>query len=85
MRTQDWTVEIHLDEDDDRTHARAVLHSRDGATLASDGTARRNPGDAPIPELGEELAAARALIALADRLMDVAEKDLENLSHPVRA
>ena len=83
MHTQDWSVRIILDEDDDHTHARAVLSSRDGVTLHSDGSSRRNPGDAPIPEIGEELATARALYALADQLMDVANKDVETLSHPV--
>ena len=35
MRTQEWTVTIHLDEDVDRTHARAVLHSANGVTVAA--------------------------------------------------
>jgi hypothetical protein len=83
MRTQEWTVEIHLDEDDDTTHAKAVLRSRDGRLLSARGTARRNPDDAPVPEIGEEIAAARALMVLGDQLMDVAEKDVENLSHPI--
>lgn len=83
MHTMDWTVRISLDEDGDHTHARAVLSSRDGVTLTSVGDARRNPHDAVVPEIGEELAAARALYALADRLMDVASTDVENLAHPV--
>lgn len=83
MRVQEWTVDIHLDEDDDQTHAHAVLHGHDGVSVQSDGTARRNPGDAVIPEIGEELATARALNALADQVMGVAEKDIQNLSHPI--
>lgn len=83
MRTQEWTVEIHLDEDDDTTHARAVLHSRDGRTLSARGSARRNPHDAVVPEIGEELAAARALVLLGDQLLEVAERDVENLAHPI--
>ncbi|MGZ6826051.1 MAG: dsRBD fold-containing protein [Mycobacteriales bacterium] len=79
----DWTVRISLDEDDDHTHARAVLTSRDGVRVTTVGDAHRNPRDAVVPEIGEELAAARALYALADRLMDVASTDVENLSHPV--
>jgi hypothetical protein len=83
MHTVDWSVRISIEEDDDRnTHAHAVLTSRDGATLHSDGRARRNPGDAPVPEIGDELAAARALYGLADLLMDVAGRDVENLTHP---
>lgn len=83
MRTQHWSVHIMIDESDDHTHARAVLTSRDGATLHGDGKADRRPGDASIPEIGQELAAARALYGLADQLMDTAAHDVENLSHPV--
>jgi hypothetical protein len=82
MRTQDWTVEIHLDEDDDTTRAHAVLRNRDGRNLSAHGVARRNPKDAVVPEIGEELAAARALLVLGDELMDLAAKDVANLSHP---
>ena len=82
MHTVDWSVRISIEEDDDSTHARAVLTSRDGVTLHADGRARRNPVDAPVPEIGDELAAARALYGLADALMDAAGRDVENLTHP---
>ena len=83
MHTQDWSIQIMIDEGDDHTHARAVLIGSDVVGLHGDGNAHRRTGDAPIPELGEELAAARALYALADQLMDAAAHDVENLSHPV--
>lgn len=83
MHTENWSVRITLDEDDDHTHARVVLTSRDGVRLHAEGDADRRPGDATIPEIGEEFAAARALYSLADQLMDVAVQDVENLSHPV--
>ena len=83
MHTQNWSVRIMIDEDDDHTHARAMLTSRDGVSLHGAGNANRRPGDARIPEIGEELAAARALYSLADQLMDVAVHDVENLSHPI--
>ena len=83
MHTMDWSIRILLDGDGDHTHARAMLTSRDGVSLHADGDADRNPGDAPIPEIGAELAAARALHFLADRLMDTAAHDVQNLSHPV--
>lgn len=82
MHTLDWSVRVIINEDDNHTHARAVLTGRDGVSLHGDGNADRNPGDAAIPEIGEELAAARALYALADQLMDAAAHDVENLSHP---
>jgi hypothetical protein len=83
MRTQEWTVIIDLDEDLNVTHARATLRGADGVTVHADGSARRNPADAPIPEIGEELAAARALDHLAARLTDIAAKDIQDLTHPV--
>ena len=83
MHTQTWSVRIDLTEDDDLTRARAVMTSRDGLSMTCEGTAHRRPGDAVVPEIGEELAVSRALYALADHLMDSADKDVENLSHPV--
>ena len=82
MHTQTWTVRIDLSEDDTRTHAHAVLTSRDGLQVVTDGEARRRPGDADVPEIGEELAVSRALYGLADRLMDDAEDDVARFSHP---
>jgi hypothetical protein len=82
MRTQTWNVRIDIDEDDTRTSAHAVLHSRDGVEIRGKGEARRRPSDAVIPEIGEELAVSRAMYSLADRLMEAAAKDVELLSHP---
>lgn len=85
MRTQDWTVVIHLSEDDTATHAHAVLHTRDGIPVHTHGSARRNPHDAQVPEIGEELAASRAMNAMADRLMDIANRDIQAVTHPAYA
>ena len=49
------------------------------------GTARRNPIDRPVPEIGDELAASRALEDFAIRLHDVAADDIVMLTEPVRA
>ena len=72
----EWTVHVHLFEhDDDSTLARAVLET--GAkSLQGEGRARRNPHDDPIPEIGDELAAGRALADLARRLMGAAADDI---------
>lgn len=81
MSTKEWTVRIHIDEDDDQTHASTVLTSHSGWTVQAKGDARRRPTDAVVPEIGEELAVSRALYALADRLMETAARDVEELSH----
>ena len=45
--------------------------------LDSRGETRRNPSDVDVPEIGDEVAAARALCRLADRLLGVASDDIE--------
>lgn len=64
-----WTVDIHLDEHEDHTRARARLHNRDETGLVGVGLARLNPTDTNVPEIGDELAVARALADLAHKLL----------------
>ncbi|WP_181387504.1 DUF1876 domain-containing protein [Streptomyces sp. Act143] len=85
MEAKQWTVHIYISEEGDETHARAVLATRDTSKLTGRGLARRNPIDRPIPEIGDELAASRALEDLAIRLHDVAADDIVELAGPVRA
>ncbi|PZH20812.1 DUF1876 domain-containing protein [Streptomyces sp. NTH33] len=85
MEAKRWTVQIYLTGDGDETHARAVLTTRDTATVTGRGAARRNPDDRPVPEIGDELAASRALEDLAIRLHDVAADDIVDMAGPVRA
>lgn len=82
-----WTVDIYLTEksgqdefeggDSVRTLAEARLHTRDDTALRGWGHARKNPKDRDIPEIGDELAAARALSDLAHHLLEVAAGDIE--------
>jgi hypothetical protein len=74
-----WTVEITIDEHEDelRTHAEARLHTGDRTEMRGRGTARRNPSDREVPEIGDELAVARALSDLAHNLLDAAAGDIE--------
>ncbi len=84
MEAKQWTVQIHLTEDGDETHACAVLTTRETSTLTGKGVARRTPVDRPVPEIGAELAAGRALEDLAIRLHDVAADDIIRLAGPAR-
>ncbi|GAA4790916.1 DUF1876 domain-containing protein [Actinomycetospora chlora] len=77
MHTEEWTASIHIDEQDERTHAVARLHTRDATALEGHGTARRHPADRDVPEIGAELAVARALADLQHRLLDAAIGDIE--------
>ena len=48
------------------------------------GLARLNPADRDVPEIGDEIAAARALSELGHLLLSAAADDLEAVTH-VRA
>jgi len=73
---QTISIDIQLEEDEDRTLVRAVLHLG-GDHFETTGRARRNPQDKPMPVVGEELATARALSALALQVMEAAQHKIE--------
>lgn len=75
-----WTVRIDIGEHDGRTRAVAHLQARDNDTLVGVGFARLHPADADVPEIGDEIAVARALSDLGHRLLDAATGDLEQVS-----
>ena len=78
-----WSIDIFIDEHDDErtTHAEARLHTQDKTHLIGRGAAHRNPADTEIAEIGDELAAARALSDLAHKLLDAAASDIEAITH----
>ncbi|MST35025.1 DUF1876 domain-containing protein [Acidimicrobiaceae bacterium USS-CC1] len=71
-----WTAEVVFSEDEERTRADARMRAaqRDWHGW---GRARRNPADPDVPLVGEELAAARALVDLAHQLLDAAAQRVE--------
>ena len=81
MQVKTWHVEIFIYEDDDTTTARAVLHSSAPGHPEGIGRTRRSPDDASVPEIGDEVATARALHHLADTLLGVASEDIEAIEH----
>ena len=81
MHIKTWHVELFIYEDGDETSARAVLHSDSVRHPEGTGRTHRSPGDAVVPEIGDEVAAARALRALADTLLGVAALDIEDIEH----
>lgn len=72
----DVMLSIHLSEDDTTTSATATLVLREERFEAT-GTARRNPIDPVKPVIGEELAIARALRILEDKITAAAEDKIE--------
>lgn len=77
IHTTEWSVLLQLTESDGQTHAQAVLDSGADHQLRGHGIARKRPADADVPEIGDELAAARALADLAHQLLDAAAGDIE--------
>lgn len=77
MHTEQWSVTIDISEHDAETRATARLHTRDTTMLTGSGMARRNPHDRDVPEIGAELAVARALGDLQHRLIDATIGDIE--------
>jgi hypothetical protein len=80
LREKRWTVDIYVDENDGHTYAEARLHTGVDTHMIGIGRARLNPADRDIPEIGDELAAARALSDLAQRLLIAAARDIEGAS-----
>ncbi|MFP5252348.1 MAG: DUF1876 domain-containing protein [Actinomycetes bacterium] len=79
--TKTWKVEIYIGEQDKRTYAEARLMPGQQVTLTGTGVARLNPRDRDVPEIGDELAVARALSELSHRLLHAAAGDIEQLTH----
>jgi len=75
-----WLVEIFIREQDRETHAEARL-TKGGGGLTGHGAARRNPEDREAAQIGEEIAAARALSELAHKLLDTAAGNIEAITH----
>ncbi len=64
----EWQMKLRLTEAGDITEAHLVLDT--GATvLEAEARARRSPHDPPAADIGDELAAGRALLDLGHRLV----------------
>ena len=76
--TKRWTVDVYIDEDEQgHTYAEVRLHSGAATRLTGVGRARLDPADADVPEIGDELAAARALTDLGHRLLVTTAGDIQ--------
>ncbi|MGZ4606865.1 MAG: DUF1876 domain-containing protein [Blastococcus sp.] len=75
-----WTVTIDIDEHDGHTRAVAHLKTRDTDRMVGIGLARLDPNDRDVPEIGDELAVARALSDLGRRLLHETAEDVEGVT-----
>jgi hypothetical protein len=76
-----WTIEIFIDEHDGKTRAKARLQTKGAKPITGVGLARCSPVDRDIPEIGDELATARALSDLSHKLFDATVDDIEAVTH----
>lgn len=79
--TTKWHADITFDEDDTHTHATVCAQLDDLQTMTARGDAYRHPRDGSQPMVGEEIAAARALIALGTTLLQTASAQIEAATH----
>ena len=70
-------VDLHLFEMAAATMARPVLHHRCARSIGQPWPDASNPSEVAVPEIGDEVPAARALRRLADRLLGVASDDIK--------
>lgn len=76
-----WTISLDIDEHEGRTRAVARLDLGRSEGVTGVGLARCNPSDRDVPQIGDELAVARALSELAHRLFEVTAADIERSTH----
>jgi Domain of unknown function (DUF1876) len=80
MQEKSWSVNIAIDEHESQTRATARVQVGNRPELVGIGMARLNPADSDVPEIGDELATARALADLAHQLIEVTAADIEKIT-----
>ncbi|MGW7367169.1 DUF1876 domain-containing protein [Streptomyces sp. NPDC054841] len=83
-----WHIETEFREDGDHTRAAALLRLADGTEIRGHGAANRHPSDASQLRVGEEIAGARALMDVAQQLLQKAHVEIDDVrgtpSHPLK-
>src|SRR5450631_4231179 len=74
---REWQVRVSIFESGDDTRANVVLLTEAPTHLTAGGQSHRGVGDTSMPEIGDEVAVARALRHRTDQLLDTAAQDLE--------
>jgi hypothetical protein len=80
MQEKSWSVNIAIDEHEGQTRVTARLRAGNRPELEGVGMARLNPADSDYPEIGDELATARALADLAHQLIEATAADIEKVT-----
>jgi hypothetical protein len=74
---REWSVRVSILEAGDDTRASVVLLADAPGPLSARGASHRSSTDDPVATIGDEVAVARALRHLADRLVETAEHTIE--------
>jgi hypothetical protein len=77
---REWQVRVSIFESGNDTSANVVLLSDAPTHLSAHGQSHRKNKDTSVPEIGDEVAVARALRHLADRLLETATQDIEAIT-----
>jgi hypothetical protein len=77
---REWQVRISIFESGDETSANVVLLTEAPTHLTARGQSHRSAADPFVPEIGDEVAVARALRHLADQLLDTAAQDVATVT-----
>ena len=80
IEAKTWRIDVYIGENDGRTYAEARLHTELGDRLSGIGLAQVHPNDRDVPEIGEELAVARALTDLGHRLLLTTSGDIRQVT-----
>ena len=80
-QTRTLPIQVHITERESDTVADATLTLTSGAVVRGHGVAYRHPRDPDVPEIGDELATARALSELAHHLVDAAAENISTREH----
>lgn len=83
VHAKQWQITVSLVEYDDGVTKAHVVGYGGPRPLQTHGEAHRLPEDADVPDIGEEVAAGRALTALGRDLLGNASADIEEIEgHP---
>ena len=74
---QRWTVVLDITPDDGAVRAVARLRDRSATRLVGEGAARMGPVERVAPAVGADVAAARALHQLSERLVAAAKHEYD--------
>jgi hypothetical protein len=77
---REWHVRVSIFESGDDTSANVVLLTEAPTHLSARGQSHRGAADPFVPEIGDEVAVARALRHLADQLLDTAAQDVATVT-----